>query len=289
MWLYSAMAGVFPRSFMAKVFFVAFVGTHVPLLALLVWAIAGQDVFPGERVQVLGIALIATLAGTAATLLALHEVLKPIYLVEQTIRAFESERAAAPLPFGFHDQVGRLMSSTNRLILAVDDRIDTERRAAETDPLTGLLNRRGFDARVPEGAPGAMLILDIDGFKGVNDRYGHAVGDTVLRDLAVILTGTLRRRDVLARLGGEEFGVFLPGLTIGDAREAAERLRSAVAGQLRAEVEPVTVSVGVAIARAGLSREALISEADRGLYAAKQGGRNRVCMAVVAQGGMATA
>ena len=289
MWLYSAMSGVFPRSFMAKVFFVAFVGTQVPLLALLGWALRHPEVIASERFQVLGVALVATLAGTAVTLLALHEVLKPIYLVEQTIRAFETEGAAAPLPFGFHDQVGRLMSSTNRLILAVDDRIDTERRAAETDPLTGLLNRRGFDARVPEGAPGAMLILDIDGFKGVNDRYGHAVGDTVLRDLAVILTGTLRRRDVLARLGGEEFGVFLPGLTIGDAREAAERLRSAVAGQLRAEVEPVTVSVGVAIARAGLSREALIAEADRGLYAAKQGGRNRVCMAVVAQGGMATA
>lgn len=289
MWLYSAMSGVFPRSFMAKVFFVAFVGTHVPLLALLGWAIAGQDVFPGERVQVLGVALIATLAGTAATLLALHEVLKPIYRVEQTIRAFETEGTAAPLPFGYHDQVGRLMASTNRLILSVDDRIDIERRAAETDPLTGLLNRRGFDARVAEGAPGAMLMLDIDGFKAVNDRYGHGVGDTVLRDAAVILSSALRRRDVLARLGGEEFGVFLPGLTIGDAREAAERLRSAVAGQLRAEVEPVTMSVGVAIARPGLSREALIAEADRGLYAAKRGGRNRVCMAVVAQGGMATA
>lgn len=289
MWLYSAMSGVFPRSFMAKVFFVACVGTQVPLLALLGWALGHPEVVASERLQVLGIALVATLAGTGATLLALNAILKPVYRVEQTIRAFETEGNATPLPFGFHDQVGRLMSSTNRLILSVDDRIDTERRAAETDPLTGLLNRRGFDARVPEGAPGAMLMLDIDGFKAVNDRYGQGVGDTVLRDAAVILTGTLRRRDVLARLGGEEFGVFLPGLTIGDAREAAERLRSAVAGQLRAEVEPVTMSVGVAISRAGLSREALIAEADRGLYAAKQGGRNRVCMAVVAQGGMATA
>ncbi len=289
MWLYSAMSGVFPRSFMAKVFFVAFIGTHLPLLALLGWALGHPAMLEREGLQVLGIALAATLIGTAATLLALHEILKPIYQVEETIRIFEAEGTAPSLPFGYHDQVGRLMSSTNRLILSVDDRIDTERRAAETDPLTGLLNRRGFDARVAEGAQGAMLMLDIDGFKAVNDRYGHAVGDTVLRDAAVILTGTLRRRDVLARLGGEEFGVFLPGLTIGDAREAAERLRSAVAGQLRAEVEPVTMSVGVAISRPGLSREALIAEADRGLYAAKQGGRNRVCMAVVAQGGMATA
>ncbi|GGH52477.1 hypothetical protein GCM10011341_17030 [Frigidibacter albus] len=274
---------------MAKVFFVAFVGTHVPLLALLGWALGHPHMLAGGSLHVLGVALVATLLGTGATLLALHAILKPIYRVEETIRAFETAGTAEPLPFGYHDQVGRLMSSTNRLILAVDDRIDIERRAAETDPLTGLLNRRGFDARVAEGTPGAMLMLDIDGFKAVNDRYGHAVGDTVLRDAAVILTGTLRRRDVLARLGGEEFGVFLPGLTIGDAREAAERLRSAVAGQLRAEQEPVTMSVGVAIARAGLSRAALIAEADRGLYAAKQGGRNRVCMAVVAQGGMATA
>lgn len=289
MWLYSAMSGVFPRSFMAKVFFVAFVGTHLPLLGLLAWAMAEPAAFAGERLPVLGIALVATLVGTAATLLALHEILKPIYKVEQTIRAFEAEGTAPPLPFGFEDQVGRLMASTNRLILSVDDRIDAERRAAETDPLTGLLNRRGFDARVAEGAPGAMLMLDIDGFKAINDRFGHSIGDTVLRDVAVILSGAVRRRDVLARLGGEEFGVFLPGLTIGDAREAAERLRSAVAGQLRAQTEPVTVSVGVAMWRPGLERAALIAEADRGLYAAKQGGRNRVCMAVVAQGGMATA
>jgi len=289
MWLYSVMSGVFPRSFMAKVFFVAFVGTHVPLLTLLGWALGHPGTLAGAQWQVLGVALAATLLGTAATLLALHAILRPIYQVEETIRMFEAEGAAPPLPFGYQDQVGRLMDSTNRLILSVDDRIDTERRAAETDPLTGLLNRRGFDARVCEGAPGAMLMLDIDGFKAVNDRYGHGVGDTVLRDAAVILTATLRRRDVLARLGGEEFGVFLPGLTIGDAREAAERLRSAVAGQLRAQTEPVTVSVGVAMSRPGLARDALIAEADRGLYAAKQGGRNRVCMAVVAQGGMATA
>ncbi|AMY68210.1 GGDEF domain-containing protein [Frigidibacter mobilis] len=289
MWLYSAMSGVFPRSFMAKVFIVVSVGALVPLLALLGWAIVGRDVFPGERIEVLGIALAATVLGITTTLLALHEVLKPIYRLDETIRAFEAAGTAPPLPFGFEDQVGRLMASTNRLILSVDDRIDAERRAAETDSLTGLLNRRGFEARVNEGAVGAMLMLDIDGFKAVNDQYGHAVGDTVLRDAAVILASTLRRRDVLARLGGEEFGVFLPGLTIGDAREAAERLRSAVAGQLRAEVEPVTMSVGVAIARPGLSREALIAEANRGLCAAKQGGRNRVCMAVVAQGGMATA
>ncbi|MDP3341163.1 GGDEF domain-containing protein [Frigidibacter sp.] len=274
---------------MAKVFFVAFVGTHLPLLALIGWMLADPDVFAGSRFQVLGGAVAATVFGTLATLLALHEILKPIYRVEETIRTFEVAGTAPPLPFGFQDQVGRLMASTNRLILAVDDRIDTERRAAETDPLTGLLNRRGFDARVNDGAPGAMLMLDIDGFKAVNDHFGHAVGDTVLRDAAVILSGAVRRRDVLARLGGEEFGVFLPGLTIGDAREAAERLRSAVAGQLRAQTEPVTVSVGVAMSRPGLSRDAMIAEADRGLYAAKQGGRNRVCMAVVAQGGMATA
>lgn len=289
MWLYSAMSGVFPRSFMAKVFCVAFVGTQVPLLALLAWLLVDPAAFAGDQGAVIGIALVATVLGTVATFLGLQAILTPIYLVEATIRGFEREGTAVPLPFGFHDQVGRLMASTNRLILSVDDRVDAERRAAETDPLTGLLNRRGFDLRVPEGASGAMLMLDIDGFRAINDRFGHSVGDNVLRDAAVILTSTIRRRDVLARLGGEEFGVFLPGLTVGDAREAAERLRSAVAGQLRAQSEPVTVSVGVAMSRPGLERDALIAEADRGLHAAKQGGRNRVCVAVVAQGGMATA
>lgn len=288
MWLYSRLSKPFPNSFRAKIFSVAFVGTHVPLLALILWLVLpfGAQLSP---LVVLVVVLVATLLGTAFTFLALGEILRPLYRVEDAVRRFEEEGKVLPLPFGYRDQVGRVMSAVNRMILSVEDQIDSSRRAAETDALTGAFNRRGFDARVAEGRPGAICLLDIDDFKGINDRFGHEQGDRVLRDLASIVGTTIRGSDVFARLGGEEFAVFLPNIALGDARDAAERLRSRIAAQLRAEEDPVTVSIGVAMWRPGETRDSLLRQADRGLYAAKQSGRNRVCMAVVAQGGMTTA
>lgn len=276
MWLYGAMARVFPSSFVAKVFFVAFVGTHVPLLAILVWAIWTDGGWLSQW-QVLMVALLATLAGTAVTLAALHQILKPIYRAEAAIRAFESNGEVRPLPFGFGDQAGRLMDATNRLILSVEDRLAASRRVAETDPLTGLLNRRGFDRRVGPGAVGAILLLDIDGFKSVNDRFGHAEGDRVLRDLAALLTHSVRRSDVVARFGGEEFMIFLPGAPADFASDTAQRLCRTVADQLRAGGDAVTVSIGFALSVQGQDRDGLIARADRQLYEAKKSGRNRAC------------
>ena len=156
------------------------------------------------------------------------------------------------------------------------------------DPLTGALNRTGFHERVApllhqgqrEGTPFSLLILDIDHFKAINDTWGHPAGDEVLRALTQRMRTRLRSSDVLARFGGEEFLVFLPGTGRSGALALAELLREDV-GTLEVpwEEERVTfsLSVGVASSEAGQRRsfEELYRDADRALYAAKSSGRNR--------------
>ncbi|MCB4770235.1 GGDEF domain-containing protein [Ancylobacter sp. Lp-2] len=160
--------------------------------------------------------------------------------------------------------------------------------AALVDDLTGLLNRRGFQARTREvaagGGPVAVLVLDLDRFKAINDVYGHAAGDEVLCLFAQVLRNNLRGTDIVARLGGEEFGIVLPGADVGTAREIAERIRLAFrqAGEgLPMREARLSASIGIAVgelpALAPVEALSVLQErADMALYAAKQGGRDRV-------------
>jgi diguanylate cyclase (GGDEF)-like protein len=161
-------------------------------------------------------------------------------------------------------------------------------RLAERDPLTGLLNRRGFNQQAgslwSSGArkqrPLALIMLDLDHFKELNDQYGHDFGDLVLCTVATLLEGTCRTRDLTARWGGEEFLLLLPETGLPEARALAERLRLAIqALQLQAKGQPVGLSCSFGVAERTLQEqlEQLINEADRRMYIAKQSGRNRVC------------
>ncbi|GAB7540086.1 GGDEF domain-containing protein [Burkholderia sp. 3C] len=156
-----------------------------------------------------------------------------------------------------------------------------------TDSLTGIANRRRLDEALAElvamrGSAGALLLVDIDRFKAFNDRHGHLAGDTCLCHVAQCLTAQLRRGDLLARFGGEEFAILLPNAALAEAERTAERLREAVQGLhfiAQGQHANVTISIGVA-ERAGLTTpDALIGAADTALYAAKRAGRNRVQVA----------
>ncbi|HEX7669569.1 MAG TPA: diguanylate cyclase, partial [Polyangiaceae bacterium] len=164
---------------------------------------------------------------------------------------------------------------------------------AATDPLTGLANRRAFEEAVRRdfaraernNAPISLVMVDVDHFKKVNDVYGHATGDVVLKRVAEILKATLRTGDIPARLGGEEFVAILPGSDAEGGRIVAERLRVALeAAQMAgpSEMFKVTASFGVAACAGAACRgaEALVLErADAALYEAKRTGRNRVVIA----------
>ncbi|HKI37964.1 MAG TPA: diguanylate cyclase [Gemmataceae bacterium] len=164
-------------------------------------------------------------------------------------------------------------------------------QAALTDALTGLYNRRYALERLEQewagvtrsGQPLACMVLDIDHFKRVNDSHGHDVGDRVLEATAKVLRRALRQSDVVCRLGGEEFIVIGSGMDRNSARVCAERLRSQAEGQVievAGAALRVTLSIGVAVRTADTaSPTELLKAADQAMYAAKQGGRNRVFVA----------
>ena len=165
---------------------------------------------------------------------------------------------------------------------------------AATDSLTGLFNRRAFTDRVEAALqalsqtapppPGALLVLDVDNFKAINDRFGHDQGDAALRIIAAAIGTTLRPGDLLGRIGGEEFGIFLPRASQAQSQATAEAARQAVVNARFAPDDTPTrlsVSIGVATYAHTPNFDQLFRTADQQLYRAKQNGRNRVAISPV--------
>jgi len=171
------------------------------------------------------------------------------------------------------------MEQQTQQLHELTENLNQAKNQALHDALTGLANRRKLDvhiADIPDIAV-TFLMLDIDHFKCINDRHGHHAGDEILAGLANILTANVRATDVVARMGGEEFSVVLPGISGRKAYDMAESLRRAVEiGGLKCHAGkiPVTVSIGVAVRRAGEETAQWIKRADVALYKAKESGRN---------------
>ncbi|MCM2396681.1 GGDEF domain-containing protein [Rhizobium sp. S95] len=164
------------------------------------------------------------------------------------------------------------------LAVAVADVIDDLRLQRDVDHLTGVFNRRSFEERIADylrKGQHALLLCDIDRFKSINDKHGHAVGDIVLKAVARELEQCVGKGGVVGRLGGEEFAVFLPNT--GEAQECAERLRLAIQSCEFTELDlgPVTASFGAGVLIADESWAALYKRVDALLYEAKRSGRNR--------------
>lgn len=166
-------------------------------------------------------------------------------------------------------------------------RSDLEHRGdAIVDPLTGMLNRHALDDRVGEiaqqseirGDPVGLIVGDVDGFKEVNDSRGHAVGDSVLREVAEVMRGELRAFDLAYRIGGEEFLVLLPGAGVGETAELAESLRRAVDENDFEDGLELTMSFGVAASarNSRFDRDKVFGRADKAMYEAKRAGGNGV-------------
>lgn len=168
------------------------------------------------------------------------------------------------------------LESKNRLLQQV----------ASVDALTGLKNRYSYNLRIMEeidrakryGTQLSLLLIDMDHFKRINDTYGHQAGDDVIRTVAATLQSIIRKVDALARWGGEEFVVLLPGIGLKDANTVAEKLREKVASVVHFDKEVITVSIGVSSFTTQDTLETWFDRTDKALYHAKQEGRNRVCL-----------
>src|SRR5215207_3443958 len=189
--------------------------------------------------------------------------------------------------FALPAEVDLLVERTQQLVL-LRQKIDRLRADADLDSLTGLANRRRFRVALAREVerwrryrvPCALLMLDIDHLKLVNDKFGHPVGDSVIRQIAQTLKEVSRDNDTAARLGGEEFALLLAGVDLDRAVLAAERLRAALSSKRVEGVGTVTVSIGVAGCPENASSErALYSASDGALYVSKNAGRDRVSVA----------
>jgi diguanylate cyclase (GGDEF)-like protein len=277
---YLASSFVFPRSFRLRLFALCFVATHVPLLTYVAWGAATGRLGLTEFLLL----LLATVAGMGIALFGIGALLNPLHVAQGALATLEQGGSVAPLPEGNDDVVGNLLGSVNRAATAAESRLRELDLAAKEDLLTGVRNRRGFIADIGDLLPterrGTIALIDLDQFKAINDHFGHDEGDRVLRDFAARLSSELRRGDLVARWGGEEFAILFRGAT----EEEAGRVLSRVSERLIAT--PLIVLDGQALTfSAGLCRfggEALddaLGCADKALYEAKESGRNKIVRA----------
>ena len=278
---YLATSFIFPRSLRLRLFTLCFVTTHLPLISYCIWGLATGEVELADLVLL----TLATLLGTIVALFGIGALLNPIHVLADTLNAGE----VPSLPPAA-DVIQSLYAGVHRAASTTGAQIQTLTVAAQEDPLTGILNRRGFlDEMIRltnDGGRGCVVLLDVDHFKTVNDTLGHDEGDRILCALAAALTQETRRVDIVARWGGEEFVIFLPGCMEEEAGRIVGRigqvLRDAPIGEVNGR--PITFSAGVSPLHHG-DVAAAVMRADEALYRAKDTGRARVvCHSALACG-----
>jgi diguanylate cyclase (GGDEF)-like protein len=183
------------------------------------------------------------------------------------------------------DQV-KLLQDLGRLVI---DELEL-RKLACLDPLTGVLTKRGLEKAINrlvaklDNSAACVVMMDVDHFKHVNDTHGHGAGDRILQSAVEACRESVRPEDIIARIGGEEFAIILPGMSLSEGLKAAERMRKAIAAnvtQTREGPISVTASFGVAMVSPGMRDfDKALAAADEAMYAAKTGGRNAVRTAV---------
>ncbi|MEC7160557.1 MAG: GGDEF domain-containing protein [Pseudomonadota bacterium] len=271
--LYRATAFLFPRHYTIRMFLLCFLAVHMPLLAFL-----GFELTRGAwHWQTFAVLLGATVVGSAFAIAALAGLLVPVAVATRGLRALRDGQQMQDIPAGGPDMAGELLESVAHALRSTSARLDELKGLALTDPLTGLLNRRGFVEQLeqlPTGA-GTLALLDGDRFKQVNDRLGHAEGDRVLRALADRLRDRLRKQDMAARWGGDEFVILLRDTEEQEARAIVKRVQLSLRRRpiARLDGRPVNFSVGFA-PLSGETMEAVteaVKAADAEMYATKRG------------------
>jgi len=208
--LYRALSRApYPKSYVGKIFLTAFIGTHVPLLALLAYFVSRRRFGVRSALRILSVTVPATLGGTAMTLWAIHALSAPTALASKALRRYLDSGELPELPVGYTDRAGRLMADVQYAVERLDAAMKPLDELASTDPLTGLYNRRAAEDRLAEDVGRAergrgtlaLAVVDLDRFKPINDEHGHHAGDECLRHFAEVLGRNVRAGDWVARWG----------------------------------------------------------------------------------------
>ncbi|MGD1921188.1 MAG: putative bifunctional diguanylate cyclase/phosphodiesterase, partial [Pleurocapsa sp.] len=268
----------FPKSYPGKIMLVAFIGTHIPLIVLIIDAAFSSKTSSKTIVSTLLITLLATLIGTAVTLYALHHLLAPIVLTSKVLRRYLRLQQLTPLPTNFQDEAGTLMADTNRTLRELNEVI---KHLSDYDSLTGLPNRKLFETHIQRAISNAwdrqfaLIVLDIDGLKNINSTLGRGIGDLLLRKVAQRIITLTVSGDILARFGGDEFAILRVNLT--DTSDSPVMLSNRLLESLS---EPFSLNrktihcaakIGITIYPFdGNSVERLLQNADTAIHQAKQ-------------------
>lgn len=267
------------ESYAGKFALAAFVGIFVPLAAFALWLMVERkdwlSIYPA-----IAALFLACFAGFLWMLWVLRELLAPVEVTAEALREFIDRRRVPDLPRGFPDSAGVLMEGTQYTLAQLHDTINRLERVSDTDPLTGVYNRRAGEKRLAEEVARSerdlqtfqIAFFDINGFRALNGRHGHSAGDACVSHVAALLQLNTRRGDWVARWGGDEF-------VLGLHRNRA--LRKVVARLVKAietspcEIAPghevtIRLSCGVAEYRFGAGSAGLLADADHALYAAKE-------------------
>ncbi len=265
-------------SYAGKFALAAFVGVLVPLAIFIVYLLVSRADWNAMYPAIAALVL-ACFTGFLGTMWVLRELLVPIDLTAETLRAYIDSRKLPDLPVNFPDRAGRLMEGTQYTLTQLHETINRLERVSDTDDLTGIYNRRAGEKRLAEEVARAerdlqsfqLAFFDINTFKEINDRHGHSAGDACISHVAALLQLNTRRGDWVARWGGDE---FIVGLHRNRAlKMVMERIIKAIEST-PCEIAPgvetqVTVSCGVADYRFGDGPPGLLADADKAMYAAK--------------------
>ena len=262
--LYASLSrGKGPKSYVGKILLIAFLGTQVPLLALLAHFIVTASLSAAVAIHVLIVALLATLAGTGLTLWALHNLLLPIQITSRGLRHYLNTGVVPALPSEFTDDAGILMADTRLTIQKVDSMI---RSLANYDELTGLPNRRLFCDRLTytlaekrrNGGALAVMVMDISGLAGINNRFGRPIGDLLLKAVTDRLSHEIRETDVFSRIGNDEFALLKSDMeSLDDVNALAIRLLQRVEETpfiIEGHSIKTSLSMGIAVSPSDESR-----------------------------------
>lgn len=275
---YNATAFIFPRSYERRILLICLAGTALPLLVSIALLSGADEWHPA----LLAVLMLASFAGSGLCLAAIHALLMPVTRAVAMLGAIQRGQRVGRIPAGGDDVIGRLLRS---VVAAADEaatRAERHMDPAERDPLTGIRNRDGLlnsAEAILHGDHNAVLaLIDIDHFDLINEQCGKGTGNDLLKAFARRLHHGLRRSDIAARWGEDEFAVLLPDTTLDEARMVMERLRAGIAldAIMGEQGWPVTFSCGLAPIRNFTQFENAARQADAALSRARNSGQRRV-------------